>query len=697
MIRQESKLLLIGIVLSLFGCVSFDKGSEQAEIREDSARIRVAARPPVRWSDIATLLQPSFNLDSAQALREAIAPTQQVSSQIFDLLGWRLALGGSERTTSYTSDYADGITKETRQEKKTAGAIPPHLPAAPDIVAKVPGVLARPDDLRLADPALQYHAATALYQRVKFVDNYFRLLNLDTDTHHAFLLPIEIGLHVAARKLPADAYVTIDFIPGSDALKITKELKGKSPAVSALPVVASDAIEVGLVNQSLDRVRRAALQAGATLGTVGISTDIEKGVATLDQNYSTDVNALITTSYYRDASIAVRLAANQDGKGRSSLQSRTHTVFVVLFLHKEIRHLRMIARSHLVNINNGQRIDRPFPTLEKEKEREKTQDKELRGEIEKYGFKLLEKCPYTEHGTGDDSEPKYESGNLIRLADRQEYWAIAQCLTPRITDKSDQVQIGYAFERLLQELRRRQADSAYSINFIEIPPALEPTLPVAGQSGILLDDGKKSATVRLRGSVNLDPMRLHVSLDVKKGEKAHQLAASRVVADNSSQLLDVEFPSLKVLDVKVAEGKPMRVVLLDTDRAACKHDTYAVILPKDPTPENIPEKVPLFVGARTVVSSHTGEAVLRVAVGKAKKQPEPIFLIVTGADATPDLKSKFLVLSDNGIKVVGTGDGLLRLTNVSPSHPISLWVANGNGARVSDVIHLGVERLLPIK
>ena len=154
---------------------------------------------PVLWAGIANDYQPKFEIDEASELLSEVAPN----------VGSNFSVSSRERGTGVQATYLgrqiessslressasekDGI-EESSSSSSDSRKASRKTPAVPTVGGLVPNesLSPAPLDEYQFDPAEKYRAATALYQRIKNLDNYLSV-SYDDEQNVAYLSLIHI-------------------------------------------------------------------------------------------------------------------------------------------------------------------------------------------------------------------------------------------------------------------------------------------------------------------------------------------------------------------------------------------------------------------------------------------------------------------------------------------------------------------------
>lgn len=119
-------------------------------------------------------------------------------------------------------------------------------------------------------------AATALYQQAKILDNQIAKA-IRPKCYQAHLITLQVNLQPVRRDLPDDAFININFAPGTlmEALGTSPTTKmpvaSLMPAVIIYPPIITDVLEATSMSRSIEQIRQAAMSIARVAGVVGVN------------------------------------------------------------------------------------------------------------------------------------------------------------------------------------------------------------------------------------------------------------------------------------------------------------------------------------------------------------------------------------------------------------------------------------------
>lgn len=158
----------------------------------------------IRWQDIASNLQPGFQITGSTALTQVAPVTQEAQLSALSALGINISAGA---LVGPFRNPASGSYAET-----TPSSVPnPQAPSGIPLGATLPSA-ASPNTSFAIDPMLQYTAANALFQLVQ-------LINADltsspfTRDYVPYIVRLKLTVVPYRENLPYDLFARISFFP----------------------------------------------------------------------------------------------------------------------------------------------------------------------------------------------------------------------------------------------------------------------------------------------------------------------------------------------------------------------------------------------------------------------------------------------------------------------------------------------------
>jgi hypothetical protein len=492
--------------------------SRRVERQHEAGSVHFAVLSVSPWEEVASSLQPKFELDEDGAL-EAVVPTtkaleESVLKSVQAAVGVRVVKDGANESNTKENTAPSAIVEGA---DRTQGA-PSN------------SVLDEPQGM---DPFLRYSAATALLQEVRLLNRYISDAAVRRGCR-AYAVRMQIALLPSARNEPYDAYATIAFFteeggtfrdPGAVAqggapdvilrgMDEESPTRGRAPHV--IPLLATDNLEGAVHSRTVDDVKQMAGALFFAAGPLGLSGDVQEFTKNLQGVMGRDLNALLTVARVSDNSIRVRLGAMQQAASNYAMVPRTHNITVlVLAPEGSSRTLRAVAKTVLIDAETGK------PLAERTSE-----------EIDLEAAEVA-----TRYGLA--SARPGELSRLLSFAHRNDqagYFAALEQVAGR------EFRHGHA---LWLDLVGLMAGGRYAATEIELPRDEIASLgPPADQTGLLLDDGETHASVTLITGVPIRPGEFAAVLNVRKGGKEFPLAAERADYAARDRVVLI-FPSLK--------------------------------------------------------------------------------------------------------------------------------------------------------
>lgn len=195
---------LFVVLLSIAVCAcTVTPSSPLIETRDQAAGVLISSRA-IRWQDIASVLQPGFQITGSTALTQVAPVTQEAQLSTLNALGINISAGA---LVGPFRNPASGSYAET-----TPSSVPnPQAPNGIPLGATLPSA-ASPNTSFAIDPMLQYTAANALFQLVQ-------LINADltsspfTRDYVPYVVRLKLTVIPYRENLPYDLFARISFFP----------------------------------------------------------------------------------------------------------------------------------------------------------------------------------------------------------------------------------------------------------------------------------------------------------------------------------------------------------------------------------------------------------------------------------------------------------------------------------------------------
>ena len=524
-------------ILAAFACAC-QAGVKYHPVRVDSTReagsVHVAVLSVAPWERYVAALQPKFELTSEQALGAVLRDSRRVRTETLNAIG----VSGEYKSTE---DGADG-------RAPGGGASASGRSSAGSNGWEGKGPDERPDAM------LEYSTATALYQEVQLLNRYVQDAAIPAG-HRAYVVRMQVSLMPRRRHEPYDAYTTIGFFTSqrepTPEGEIAVSLGGRSTpgtqlrggelllgadgqGARVIPLLVTENLESSLESRMAQSAR------ALSLSLSSFAPDIAKGVG-LDalqasnsaSVYARDLNGLLTVARLSENSLRVRLGAMQESTANYAMVPRTHNITVLLTLPETAAGVvDLVARTVLVDAESGEAL----PGTRRE-------------EIEE-----LTRTVLADYGLAEDLDLAAELLPAAQANHEQAFMALLQERFPE-----GHVAVTYA-QSLWIDLMGLMAGSQYASSRFELPGHGDESAVLSRgfheQTPILLDDGRDTSTVRIRGIRLPDEVELEVLLEVVGSSLRIALTPESVERDDARGELGLVFPSLEALDLYSVEEAP---------------------------------------------------------------------------------------------------------------------------------------------
>ncbi|MFM0598158.1 hypothetical protein [Paraburkholderia dilworthii] len=226
------RLFVVLASISVCACTMMSPPPD-IETRDQAAGVLISSRA-IRWQDIASNLQPGFQITGTTALTQVAPVTQEAQLATLNALGINISAGA---LVGPFRNPASGSYAET-----TPSSVPsPQAPSGIPLGATLPSA-ATPNTSFAIDPMLQYTAANALFQLVQ-------LINADltsspfTHDYVAYVVRLKLTVVPYRENLPYDLFARISFFPDhicstvatsktTDSSSLTSAENGSKPEAS---------------------------------------------------------------------------------------------------------------------------------------------------------------------------------------------------------------------------------------------------------------------------------------------------------------------------------------------------------------------------------------------------------------------------------------------------------------------------------
>jgi len=346
------------------------------------ANVGLYVERPVLWAGIASDYQPKFEIEEASELLDEVAPNVgsnfSVRSRERGTGIQATYLGGQLESSSLresSTSEKDGV-EESSSSSSDSRKISRKTPAVPTIGELIPNesLSPAPLDEYQFDPAEKYRAATALYQRIKNLDNYLSV-SYDDENKVAYLVRAKITVSPRLKNQPFDMYsvLTLDgsSIKSSDKSEKAKRFSskfenqvGESEAFEyrIFPLLIADNIERVDTSRIQNTLNALKLGLGVGSGSVGASVGYEDAIKRLEGLVGNQVNSLVTLSQTSHEDLTIKVSAAYDPESAYSMREKTYDISFVVLLPRDVLSdslsLNANLNSQFVNAMTGKVLPR---------------------------------------------------------------------------------------------------------------------------------------------------------------------------------------------------------------------------------------------------------------------------------------------------------------------------------------------------
>lgn len=342
--RYLAILLVAPITLTIAGCVG--STLKPIESRDQAAGVLVSSTA-IPWQDIASNLQPGFQITGATALQQVAPVAQDAQLATLNAIGVNLSAGAlvgpfkNPASGSYAATTPSAVPAPQPSTGIPAGATLP-TPSTPNAALAI-------------DPMLQYAAANALFQ-------YVQLLNADlsssilTEDYVPYIVRTRLSVIPYRPDLPYDLFARISFFtPAEDCGQQSEDKKYENRCWNNLPIIVpllvTDDIQRAASSAAAENARQLALAleilAPYAQGTVNASSVKQQLQSLSGQNY----DSILTVGRDNDNTLLVRIGAayqsTRDAQSRNS--SSIGTTRALVGQNYDVATIVLIPRSYFVN------------------------------------------------------------------------------------------------------------------------------------------------------------------------------------------------------------------------------------------------------------------------------------------------------------------------------------------------------------
>lgn len=339
------RLFLIAVVLSACddGLSHRSKtGEVESQSQAATTHLAVLSRK-IFTEDVVKAISPNFTLDGETAYLRSVPLTgdfRELRSAAFK---------GSLQVEANPGSVA------TPGQETIASASDPK-----PIAEGVPALVA-------ADARTTYSVATGLFQDVAGLNNYVRNYP-ELDQHIPYIVRLQLSVIPRRRNLPYDLYSDLSFFADLGPKSRTRfqraadeqnpELVEQVRIVPAVPLFASEAVEAGRDQQTLERLRTAALSGAGSAGIFslggGLSAEEKRRLQALTQ----ELNGLFTMGRVTENVVRVRLGAVQNATSSFEMIPRTHNITLLLMVPEGAQVVNIKAQQSMINVETHEPLPR---------------------------------------------------------------------------------------------------------------------------------------------------------------------------------------------------------------------------------------------------------------------------------------------------------------------------------------------------
>lgn len=381
---QRASYRVLGnlVLLVASGCIT-SKGDV------GSTHVAVVAATP--WEQYQHELQPSYKIDEAQALADAVPVTSRLDDSIFNAVLFRLTGGFTD---------AGILPASTTQPAAVIVPGPTSRPAGLDSALS-----GKSDGLLAVDPFLKYQLATALLQEVKLINRYVSDATV-RDNYRPYIVRLQLTNIQRDRSIAADYYYSIAFFnklreptaeleykfktvkkaredlqdgsatPASILRAVQNERKaptkpsnpGELEAIEAaaeeligdkysdpvvIPLLVTDQAEAAIRSQRVETLRQLALAATVIFSNVQGTANLDTVFRQIEDALGRDYNSLLTVGRQSENVLRVRIGARRLFGDRYASITQNHFVTAVVLVPRTCKTLEIVSAGDIVDSRKG--------------------------------------------------------------------------------------------------------------------------------------------------------------------------------------------------------------------------------------------------------------------------------------------------------------------------------------------------------
>jgi len=319
--------IIAGLVSALTACGSNPREPHIVKSQQEVGTVAVAVTLVAPFEEYADLLTPDFKFDAETALNKVIARTGAFESKLVERLSSGVNVNVQTLAATAAPTKSDGGSKDKQKtpdstkERESGTASSPSGKKQTDGASGNATGETKPGTV--ADPMLQYTAATALYQEVQLLKRLVADAAMGRN-RRSYVVRLQVDVVPFARNQPYDVYTFISFFAESDPF-------GASPNQRAevIPLLVTDSLEGALESQSLELARQYNLGLGGAAPTLSGNVKASKDRDETENWRGTVLNSLLTVGRFNDNTIQVRLGAARQGNIHAMVPQNHNITLVV--------------------------------------------------------------------------------------------------------------------------------------------------------------------------------------------------------------------------------------------------------------------------------------------------------------------------------------------------------------------------------
>jgi len=366
--RMAKNVMILFVVAPFFfiliGCPSVKLFQPNlADNSEELGSVHITLLPPLLYEEYKSKLQPEFKMTAEKALEEALPVTMKSTS--FEGRVSRLAAEVSLPTESFDDEKVttttNGVESTTKTEKvfDKSGAVP-ELESEPGSLSNKS--LPINNEKLGVDPLLKYWTATAIYQEIQLINNYFKGMSLDED-YIPYIVRLQITTLPKKRNAPYDTFVDVNFSGLSKIGSVDSYVKEEHDQLPVIfPMLVTDSLESKENQLSIEQVKELALALKGMVNGIGFGTRISDYHQILKSALGREYNSLLTVARIGDNTLRVRIGAMQQPGSAYAIIPRNYNISLIAMVPAHLweandlhsMHLNGASVTQFFNANDGQ-------------------------------------------------------------------------------------------------------------------------------------------------------------------------------------------------------------------------------------------------------------------------------------------------------------------------------------------------------